>query len=85
MNESTKLDGAIVIEEPNEVRTLEEALSTIYVLWIRKRSTSALIGWWYHPNREALEEKRDALSGDGYAAEIVRYIREDLGDDVARR
>ena len=83
MTSPTKLDGVIAIEPP--IRTLEEALSEIHVLWVRDRRIGDLVAWWYHPNREALEEKRDALSGDGYAAEIVRFVREDSSELAAVR
>lgn len=68
-----KIDGCPTCK--SESRTLEEALSEIHVLWIRSRSSGDLIAWWYHPNREALEEKRALLETEGFQVELHRFVR----------
>jgi hypothetical protein len=53
----------------------DSALDVLHVLWVRHAGSGDIIGWWYHPNEEALKAKEVEIDCPGVTTEIVRYER----------
>ena len=51
--------------------TLREALSTTHILYAVKGEE--VVGWFYHPNREALADKAFEVKSLGYDVEVRKF------------
>lgn len=59
-------------------------LGVIHVLWVLRLDGSDVVGWYYHPNAEALAEKRAELEELGLPCRMVRYVvdpSQEAGDE----
>jgi len=61
---------------PEVVGVPQSVLDVVHFLWVLDAKTDQIVGWWYHPNRAAMEAKRDALAPiEGIWTKLVRYER----------
>lgn len=53
---------------------MRNALSEIHVLWVMSADGETPVGWFFHPNEEALADKKRDLQDQGLIVEIKRYV-----------